>query len=272
MRHAITLFAIISLAVMICFCGCMQLPSATPRKMALESTPTPATSPSPLPTPTPSPEPTPTPKPSLPALNAKAQVALDYFLAVALNSEYHGAEGKGIIKRWEQPITFEVTGKYTKKDMQCIDNFIKALSTVEGIPPVSRAEKDGNNKLYFVTLDELAGVCPGYVSGNWAYTTAYWLDYKMDSTLSGVAIDVTNQKQRNHLIIERLTDSLGLLDDVNKYPDSIFYDKWTETQKLSDLDWLLIRMLYSPAVKAGMGAEEATENLILWLAAQADIK
>ncbi len=256
--------------------GCVQSGITVQTALPAIKTPTPppglSFSPAIVPTtvstisPAPTIPPTATPEPPLPKLDPTMQKALDYFMEVALKSEYHGADSKGIVKRWEQPIYIQVMGKTTKQDRACIDKFLKALGNIQGLPPVCMVEKDGNNKLYFVTLDKLDDVCPGYVKGNWAYTSINWTDYKIDSAISGIAYDKTNQKQRNHLIIERIADSLGLLNDCNRYPDSIFYDKWTETQKLAERDWLVIRMLYSPVIKAGMDEEQAKKELANWLA------
>jgi hypothetical protein len=83
----------------------------------------------------------------------------------------------------------------------------------------------------------------------------------------GIATDVTNQVQRNHLILEEFTQGLGLLNDSSLYQDSIFQMDWTEIQALSPLDKLIVRMLYAPVIKAGM-KDNVTSKLNAWLADQ----
>ena len=68
----------------------------------------------------------------------------------------------------------------------------------------------------------------------------------------GIATDVTDQQDRNHLILEELTQSLGLMNDSYQYGDSIFQSEWTETQSLANIDYELIYMLYNSSLSPGM--------------------
>lgn len=268
-------------AVLLGGCAAVTSPSAFPTAAPASQTPGKAHSlgalaEMPMPAP-PTTIPTPTPAP-LPKLPAPRQSELDYFLQVAFNAEYNAGNSQGYLKRWEQPVYLEVSGKATKTDMKCIRDIVKKLSEVEGMPPITLLNKDHKDKsgavrtpnmrLLFIPLSEFADKVPGYVEGNWSYTSVTWNDYLLQFSVSAIAIDKMNQRQRNHNIIERVVDSLGFLQDVNLYPDSIFFGDWTETQKLSSLDWTMVRMLYSPAVKAGMTRQQAAESLTKWLESQ----
>jgi hypothetical protein len=50
---------------------------------------------------------------------------------------------------------------------------------------------------------------------------------------------------QKHLLREELTQSLGLMNDSYDYPESIFYQKWSETTEYSPIDRALIDMLYN---------------------------
>ena len=52
-------------------------------------------------------------------------------------------------------------------------------------------------------------------------------------------------KAQRHLLREELTQSLGLFNDTYDYPNSMFYQGWTETTKYADIDVKLIKMLYN---------------------------
>ena len=54
----------------------------------------------------------------------------------------------------------------------------------------------------------------------------------------------TNDGQK-HLLREELTQSLGLCNDSYDYPESIFYQGWTETTEYAEIDKELIQMLYN---------------------------
>ena len=53
---------------------------------------------------------------------------------------------------------------------------------------------------------------------------------------------ITGQK---HLLREELTQSLGLKNDTYDYPESIFYQNWTEITDFAPIDRRLIDMLYN---------------------------
>jgi len=50
-----------------------------------------------------------------------------------------------------------------------------------------------------------------------------------------------------------------LMQDSNRYPDSMFYQPWSHPTQYSPIDKALIRMLYDDRVKAGMSREKVKE-------------
>jgi hypothetical protein len=48
----------------------------------------------------------------------------------------------------------------------------------------------------------------------------------------------------NSTTVKELTQSLGLLNESWKYPESIFYQGWTTTTSFSKIDKRLIDLLY----------------------------
>jgi len=72
--------------------------------------------------------------------------------------------------------------------------------------------------------------------------------------------DIT-QNERSHLIREELTQSLGLMNDSNKYKNSIFYQEWTDVTDFSEIDKSIIKLLYQKKVKPGMSKEQVLKVL-----------
>ena len=199
------------------------------------------------------------------AIKLSKQEVVDYFCEIALKSAY-GSTDTGIVRRWEQAVKVEIIGEYTKEDYNWLVAHINNLNKITGMQKISVVTSNGNYKVYFKTLAQLPSVIPGYVDGNWGFINITWnASQQILSGTMGIATDVTNQLQRNHLILEEFTQGLGLLNDSSKYTDSIYYIKWTETQSLTNLDLMLVRMLYSSAVKAGMKESAARTNLASWL-------
>ena len=183
--------------------------------------------------------------------------AVQCLLECGFSSEYGGDDK---LSRWEEDISIYIGGEATREDIEKVDSFIMELSfRIPFLPPITRVEEenDANVKMYFVPLDEMGQYVGGYEEGNWGFGTHYWMDYVRYEGEVGVCSDVTNQIQRNHLIMEELIAVIGMTNDHYCYEDSIIYQPWTETQELSELDWLMLNMMYHPHLAPGMTAEEA---------------
>jgi hypothetical protein len=184
-----------------------------------------------------------------------------YFREITFAAEYGGGSDFPL-RRWESPIRVKVYGSPTDGDLQALDRHIGNLNGVDGMPFISRVTSDENVELYFVPLDRIPSYISGYVEGNWGFFWCWWNDeQQLTKAQIAIATDVTNQKQRNHLILEEFTQALGMMQDSYLYEDSIFYGEWTEVQELSPLDWQIIRMTYSTLLNAGMSEAVAVHVL-----------
>lgn len=188
--------------------------------------------------------------------------ALECLMECGFSSEY--GEG-GFLTRWEEEIFIYAGGDATEEDMEKLDSFLMELSfRVPFMPPVERVEdpENANIRVMFVPLDEMADHAPDYVEGNWGFGTHYWMNFVRYEGEVVICTDATSQIQRNHLIMEELIAVLGMTNDHYSYEDSIIYQGWTEVQELSEIDWLMLNMMYHPSLEPGMTAEEAREVLI----------
>jgi hypothetical protein len=52
------------------------------------------------------------------------------------------------------------------------------------------------------------------------------------------------------------------MNDSFSYEDSMFYQGWTETQAYSEVDDLVIELLYLPQIQPGMDMDEALAALL----------
>jgi hypothetical protein len=196
------------------------------------------------------------------------QEILDYFEEIVLKREYGGGDFDGVVCRWEQPVYVDISGEYTTEDYDWLISHIDYMNSIDGVPDISVVETGGNFHVFFEPLDQLPSVIPGYVEGNWGFISLNWNgDGQVTEATMGIATDVTSQVQRNHLILEEFTQGFGLLNDSEKFADSIFQMEWTEIQSISVLDELLVRMLYSPVIEAGM-KDGVRDNLEAWLLSQ----
>lgn len=186
-------------------------------------------------------------------------LALECFRICAFGSEYSSSTDK--LCRWTTDIQIYVAGSPTQSDLETLDDFIMECTwRCPDMPKITRvySASTANVIIYFVPLNTLPDYLSGYTEGNWGYFT-YWYNgnHQINSAEIGIATDVTNQYQRNHIIREELFGTFGLGNDHYLYSDSIIYQPWTETQTPSEVDWLMLSMLYHNNVRPGMSAKEA---------------
>ena len=184
--------------------------------------------------------------------------ALSCLGVCAFSAEYNS--DRSTLCRWENEIKVYAGGSPTSDDVRELDAFLMELSfRVPLLPVVTRvsAEQEANVTIYYVPLNSMAAHVNSYVEGNWGYFSySNYASGEMAAGRIALANDVTNQRQRNHLMREELVGVLGLSNDHTLYADSIVYQPWTEVQELSEIDWLMLNMVYSPHVDSGMSYKE----------------
>ncbi len=124
-------------------------------------------------------------------------------------------------------------------------------------------DENENLSIVFSPESDFATLEPNYVPKNYGFFWALWHDDKFeiyDARILVASSDIS-QQERSHLIREELTQSLGLMNDSDKYINSIFYQGWTDITKYSALDKMVIRMLYHKNVKPGMTKEQVLNIL-----------
>ncbi len=189
--------------------------------------------------------------------------ALEGFYAAAFHSEYGDTDRDAMI-RWEIPMKLFVIGESTSDDMQTLHAFLKGLkANVSGLPDISftDTESDANVVISFVPFEDMAGSLANYMDNNWGFMNCFSDDTTIHYGLIAIATDVTKQTDRNHLIQEEFVNMLGLTDDLDFGPESIIYQPYTTTPKLSDMDYEMLNLLYSPDLTYGMSQEEAKAAL-----------
>ena len=186
----------------------------------------------------------------------------------AFHSEYGaGAEGQNL-NRWEKELTIWVGGRPTREDKETLDAFLSELQEkVPGFPTARRVSRDDQADIWiwFVPEDQIAYYFDDYAEENWGFFHYDQEDGKITKARIAVAMDITDQEARNHLIKEELVGALGLPGDHLLYPDSILYDPWTTVQELSPVDWDMLTLLYSPVVSPNMTWDQALSAWQTWL-------
>lgn len=190
------------------------------------------------------------------------QRALEVFLECAFSAEF--GDSTGSLERWADPIVICVYGEPTDEDWQQLDDFLMELSfRVPTLPPIrlTEDEDEANVEMFFMTDDELPSVMPEYIQGNRGFVYCYFDNSLFTFARIAIEIGSTSQKERNHVIREELVNGLGLLNDHLLYSDSVIYQGYNNNMP-TEMDWLMLNMVYSPLLWPGITRAEAEEILL----------
>jgi hypothetical protein len=173
-----------------------------------------------------------------------------YFNEVAYGSDQMKDSKTNKITKWDKEIKMYVEGDYTTQDLIEIKNIVSELNTLLiGIKiTIIKNKLESNSIVYFGDFNtfnkKYLNSSAGYVNCN-GYCSIFGFDNSIiiDNVKIFIKSDVS-LLDKKHAIIEEITQSLGLANDSWKYPDSIFYEGYTTTDKLSKIDKEVIKMLY----------------------------
>ena len=187
--------------------------------------------------------------------------ALDYFVEVAFGPEF----GSGVreIRKWTQDVKIAVHGDPGPEDLAVLDDVIADLNQIIGTIEIEIVETGQNVDLHFAPEARFSEIEPNYLPVNMGFFWVWW-DGGGSISSSRILVSTTgiSQSERNHIIREELTQSMGLMNDSFSYEDSMFYQGWTETQAYSEVDDLVIELLYLPQIQPGMDMDEALAALL----------
>lgn len=180
-----------------------------------------------------------------------------YFNEVCLNAEFINSGDPSYLQRWNAPITYRVYGEPTEEDLKRIETFSHWLNTLFGFPGIYEAgeEEYANLRIHFCdqeTLIDLMG--DNFYGTDGAVTFWYEEDVIYDAIIC-IRTDL-DQHLRNSVILEELYNGLGPVQDTDLRTDSIIYAGFSEPQDLTQMDRLILELLYHPDLKCGMSAEE----------------
>ncbi len=175
-----------------------------------------------------------------------------YFMEVAMGSEY--GLGNFAVRKWQTDIRFEVIGDPTLRDLEVLHDVVAELNHLIGDHvTLSIVPADGNVKIHFIPHDEFHYYEPGGIVFYGGFFWTWWNAVgEIHSGRIVIGADRITQHVRSHLIREEVTQVLGLMNDSEKYPDSIFFQNFSTIQEFSGLDLQIIKLLYDSEIHTGM--------------------
>lgn len=199
--------------------------------------------------------------------DCSAEQLMTYFEEVVLHVEYGTGEGDAsLVQKWLTPIRFRIYGDPTEEDLSVLTDLFAQLNQIPGFPGFCPAETEGTENLRISFLDPVSfrDSFSGSVNGEDAWgATEYWYytdNNEIYTARIGYRTDI-DQNTRNSILVEEIVNMLGLADTVLR-TDSVVYQHSNENVALSDVDWVILNLLYEPAVCCGMNREECFSVLM----------
>ena len=187
---------------------------------------------------------------------------LRYFQEVCLDSEYiiEADSDPTVIQKWEEPIYYYVGGTPTEKDLSVIEEMAEQLNSIEGFPGFYPAEHNNYTVgIYFCSSGELIERLGSNFNKNHYGGFVFWY---MDNAIYEGTIccrrDIS-QKERTSVILEEIYGLLGPAQDTVLRKDSILYQYSDSNLELSDMDVLILQLLYHPDIRCGMNYKECEQ-------------
>lgn len=191
----------------------------------------------------------------------------DSFYDIVLRGEYE--QVRPVIRKWAQPLRIWMHSSagdaYEQKRLLAM-HFVH-LGDIVGLP-VELVEKreQANVRVFFTSNKETAGV----VAREMSATAVRQLNHSVcigqirfnrwaEITRGTVVIPVERAISRGKLVpcvVEEMTQMLGLINDSKRYYPTVFSDI-TDDELLTGLDYVLLKLLYSPKLRTGMTISQA---------------
>ena len=189
---------------------------------------------------------------------------LKYFNEVVLDTEYTTGSGDiTLVQRWDIAIRYRVVGDFTEEDMEILEECFAELNEVEGYAGVFEAVENEapNLYIYFEAREAFNDRYNEFLQNEYADgATRYWYYTDTNDIYEGTIGYCTDmgEEVRESVLLEEFVNCLGMGDSTLR-EDSIVYQYGSSVTNLSEMDWLIIKLLYHPRIRCGMDVTQCEE-------------
>ena len=182
---------------------------------------------------------------------------ITYFNEVCLAAEIVNSGNPAVLQRWEIPVSYQILGDPTAEDLAALTGFAQWLNTVEGFPGIAQTQDatQANLRIHFCTQEEMLSIMGDSFTGMDGAVTFWYREDAIYDAIICIRTDL-DQDLRNSVILEELYNGLGPIQDTTLRPDSIIYAEFSQPQMLTEMDELILRLLYHPRFRCGMTPKE----------------
>ena len=174
--------------------------------------------------------------------------SVKYFNSVATKSEF--SSGKFQPHRWRKDMKIYVKGDKPDYLMNELNKIVGELNDIINTINIKvvNSESESNFVIFFGGQSGYNDICSSSIGLTEHNYGLFVVDGGVSIGGGSMYVDTersSTKSAKKHLLREELTQSLGLFNDTYDYPNSIFYQGWTETNEYAPIDIELISMLYN---------------------------
>ena len=183
----------------------------------------------------------------------------EYFEEVVLDAEFSDGTGdSSLVQKWMEPIGYRIYGNPTDEDRRILNDFFAQLNRIPGFPGFYTAEAEGLEmlRIHFLEPDVFRDSFSAAVNGEDAYGAMEFWYYTDTNEIYAARIGYRtdlDQMTRSSILLEEIVNMLGISDTLQR-EDSITYQYSNENLALSEVDWILLKLLYHPEMQCGLDA------------------
>ncbi|MTI64131.1 DUF2927 domain-containing protein [Methylophaga sp.] len=209
----------------------------------------------------------------------KADYISDSFIEITLDREHGGHHGK--LSKWLSPIRYLIDDRTADEALhqRMVSQHLHHLSAITGldIKPSTHPQKTNLRIIFGSEKDLDQALLQDLGLNNKQFRQQIIHDSvcvarvmaspQGEIKAASVLIPVDRARAHGKLmscVVEELTQVLGLVNDSSRVYPSIFNDR-SFNDFLSGLDYVLLKLLYEPAIKAGMDQVSLRQQLKLIL-------
>lgn len=193
---------------------------------------------------------------------------ISYFEEVVLNTEYDD-NPKKVLKWTEKMNLFIIKDENLDSQVSIIKNTIDKINNlIKDDFKIQLVDKPSemNSVIFLLDKEKTKILVPSFFDGiDEDFIGLADVEYDTETfeiKVVKIFIDINEPIElQEATILEEITQSIGIMNDSETYPNSIFYkNKHLDTIRKTDyskLDKDIIRMLYNPKMKPGLNFEQA---------------
>lgn len=184
---------------------------------------------------------------SVPCVRDYSREALSYFREVALTPE--AGDPFATPRRWQGDIRVGFSPEITASDRLWVKQAVNTLRPLVYPVKLEIVEASPNLIIRSVPISDFRRYVPEYRGHD---RGLFWIDWDEHGAIREggilIAAEIRDPALRRHILLEELTQALGLPGDSGRYPDSLFFRGESRVIALSELDQSILQLLYDAEI------------------------